>query len=254
MSLDGASFTAGRQSQLACAWCGYGFAAFFLVGALLVAHWFPPLDPGDSALATATVYREQTSQIRVGLLIVFVGQVMFPFFGGAIAGQTRRIRRAAPALSYTQIASVGCASMAMVGPLATFFVTAYRPERAPEMTQLLNDISWIVFMVAFVPFVPFVSWAVAIGLAILSDTSSDTPDTPIYPRWSGYLSIAVGLIQMPAGLLIFFKAGPFAWNGLFSFWIPAIDFFGWILAMTALTIRAIRQPTHSDTAGALQRA
>jgi MFS family permease len=248
MSLDGASFTAGRQGQLACAWCGYGFAAFFLVGALLVAHWFPPLDPGDSALATATVYREQTSQIRIGLLIVFVGQVMFPFFGGAIAGQTRRIRQAAPALGYTQIASVGCASMAMVGPLATFFVTAYRPERAPEMTQLLNDISWIVFMVAFVP---FVSWAVAIGFAILSDTT----DTPIYPRWSGYLSIAVGLIQMPAGLLIFFKSGPFAWNGLFSFWIPAFDFFGWIIAMTALTIRAIKTLTPSDAgAGALQPA
>jgi MFS family permease len=233
--------------QLGCAWCGYGFAAFFIVGALLVAHWFPPLDPGDSALQTATIYRDRTGEIRLGLLIVFVGQVMFPFFGAAIAGQTRRIRQAAPALSYTQIASVGCASMAMIGPLATFFVTAYRPERSPETTQLLNDLAWIVFMVSFVP---FVSWAVAVGLAILSDTT----DTPIYPRWSGYLSIAVGLIQMPAGLLIFFKSGPFAWNGLFSLWIPAFDFFGWIIAITALTISAIRKRTPSDTAGALQHA
>jgi hypothetical protein len=234
---DGAPFATGRQAQLACAWCGFGFAAFFLVGALLVAHWFPPLNPGDSAMATATIYREHTGRIRVGLLIVFVGQIMFPFFGGAIAGQTRRIRQAAPALAYTQIASVGCASMAMVGPLATFFVTAYRPERTPEMTQLLNDVSWIVFMVTFVP---FVSWAVAIGLAILSDAD---PDAPIYPRWSGYLSIAVGLIQMPAGLLIFFRSGPFAWNGLFSFWIPAVDFFGWIIVITVLTLRAIRTST-----------
>jgi len=69
--------------------------------------------------------------------------------------------------------------MAMVGPLATFFVTAYRPERAPEMTHLLNG-HLMDRLHGGVR--PVRVWAVAVGLAILSDTTS----TPIYPRWSGF--------------------------------------------------------------------
>src|SRR5581483_5487397 len=201
---------AAHPVRVWCARCGYAFAAIFLVGALGVAHWFPPLAPSDTAEATAAIYRTETLGIRTGLLIVFLGQILFPFLGAAIAAQTREIPGAGRVLSYAQLAAVGSASMAMVGPLAVFFATAYRPERAPELTQALNDVGWIAFMVAFPP---FVAWAVAVGAAILSDISS----RPGYPRWSGYASILVGLGQMPAGLLIFFTTGPFAWNGLFAF-------------------------------------
>jgi hypothetical protein len=227
-----------RSVQLGCAWCGYLFAAFFVAGALGIVHWVPPLSPADSALATATEYRDRAGQIRLGFLVVFVGQIAFPLFGAAIAEQTRRIRTAPRALSYAQVASVGCASMAMCGPIATFFVAAFRPERAPEATQLLNDLAWVVFMVSFVP---FVSWAFAIGAAVLCDTT----DTPVYPRWSGYLCIVVGLVQMPAGLLIFFKTGPFAWNGIIGYWIPVIVFAVGMSVTCALMHRRARYETGS---------
>lgn len=236
-----------RTAQLVCAYCGYVFAIFFIIGALGIVHWVPPLPPSNSALATAAEYRGRTTQIRLGFLVMFIGQIAFPLFGAAIAGQTRRIGQAPRAVSYAQVASVGCASMAMCGPIATFFVAAFRPERPPELTQVLNDLAWVVLMVSFVP---FVAWAFAIGLAVLCDTG----DRPVYPRWSGYLSVVVGLVQMPAGLLVFFKTGPFAWNGVFSFWVPAFDFFGWVLVMTALTIKATKLPVPAGSAGHLQPA
>jgi len=221
------------SARIWCARSGYGFAAIFLVGAVGVAHWFPPLAPSDTAEVTAALYRSDTATIRIGLLIVFLGQILFPFLGAAIAAQTREIPGVGRVFGYVQVAAVGAASIAMVGPLAVFFATAFRPERAPELTRLLNDLGWITFMVAFPP---FVAWAVAVGAAILGDGS----ERPAYPRWSGYLSIMVGLGQSPAGLLIFFTTGPFAWNGIFAFWIPALCFFGWILTITALTVRAAR--------------
>jgi hypothetical protein len=39
---------------------------------------------------------------------------------------------------------------------------------------------------------------------------------------------------------LFFKSGPFAYNGVIPWWIPTVMFFFWALAMTPLTIRAIR--------------
>jgi hypothetical protein len=228
-----------KSIQSGLAWCGLAFAGFFIVGWLGFVHWVPPLAPSDSADTTAARYQDGTSRIRIGFLIVFLGQIAFPLFGAVVATQTRRIREAPRALSYAQIAAVGCANMAMVGPLTIFFVAAFRPERAAESTQLLNDIAWVSFMVAFPP---FVAWAFTVGLAILCDT---TP-RPIYPRWSGYFCIFVGLMQMPAGALVFFRTGAFAWNGLIPFWVPAFAFFGWILTMTWLTAAATKTPPPVD--------
>jgi hypothetical protein len=48
-----------------------------------------------------------------------------------------------------------------------------------------------------------------------------------------------------ATFLIYFKTGPFAWNGVFSWWLPATDFFLWFLVMTVLTTRAINSKYRS---------
>ncbi|GAA0617573.1 hypothetical protein GCM10009547_19800 [Sporichthya brevicatena] len=49
----------------------------------------------------------------------------------------------------------------------------------------------------------------------------------------------MGTGQMSATFLVFFKNGPFAWDGVFSWWAPATWFFIWFASMTVLTIRAI---------------
>ncbi len=37
------------------------------------------------------------------------------------------------------------------------------------------------------------------------------------------------------------RAGPFAWNGFFDFWLAAGAFFAWLVVMTPLVLRAIRE-------------
>lgn len=41
--------------------------------------------------------------------------------------------------------------------------------------------------------------------------------------------------------MFFFKTGPFAWNGLVSFWLLMIVGFGWFLVVTIVVARAVRQ-------------
>ncbi len=52
------------------------------------------------------------------------------------------------------------------------------------------------------------------------------------PRWLGYLNLWVAMLIIPAGLVLFFKHGPFAWNGVVGLYIPLVAFAIWILSMT----------------------
>jgi len=121
---------------------------------------------------------------------------------------------------------------------------AFRPgEWAPELVQAFNDFGWICFLWGWVP---FVTWYMTTGVAILCDT--DRTD-PVFPRWSGYLSLVLGLGQSSASFLIFTKTGPFAWDGLFSWWLPATEFFIWFVVITGLTTKAINKQYRAQAHG-----
>jgi hypothetical protein len=227
-----------RKTELMCAWSGVPFVALFFVGLLVVAGWVPPPSPSNSAELTARMYLEHTTSIRIGLLLCFLSTMFMLAFGSGIVGQTRRIPGVAPAVTYFQVASFSAASLIIIFPIMCWWTAAFRPDtRTAESIQLVNDLGWLCFVVGFAP---YVTWAVSTGMAILSDTGDD----PVFPRWAGYVSYLVGFVQIPPGLLVFFKTGPFAWDGIASWWIPMFDFFGWIVVITALSVRAVpRQDT-----------
>lgn len=224
-----------KMIEKICAWGGMVFAVTFFVGFVLFAKFFPPLSPNDSAERIAEIYADNLTGIRIGLAMCYFGTMFFLAFGGAIAGQTRRIKGVSQTVIIVQIASFAAAMLLLVIPLTTWFAAAFRADTQPAANvQLMNDFGWITFVIGFPP---FVAWIVATGIAILSDTS----ERPVFPRWSGYFSLLMACIQaLPPIMLIFFKTGPFAWNGLFSWYIPLTDFFLWFVVFTVLTLRAIK--------------
>jgi hypothetical protein len=114
-----------------------------------------------------------------------------------------------------------------------FLETAtFRPERDPNTILALSDVCWI-FLVGnwFTIFFQYLS----IGGAALADDRAE----PIFERWVGWVCVWVALLSVPAGAIYFIKSGPLAWNGILSFWIPAIIFVIWVLTMTYALLRAI---------------
>lgn len=69
---------------------------------------------------------------------------------------------------------------------------------------------------------------------------------PVFPRWVAWYNIWVGLLLLPASLIIFFKTGILAWTGLLGFWIPASAFGIWYLVMTWILMRAINEEAEAD--------
>lgn len=223
-----------RKIEIFMAWTGMAWVLCFFIGMVLLAGWIPLPSPDDSAAEVAAMYREDTDTIRAGLALIFVGTIGFILYAATIASQCRRIQGAPTAARYAQLGSIGASTILIVVPIIIWFTAAYRPEtRSPESLQLLNDLGWIMFIVGFVP---FVAWVWSVGLAILSDES----ETPVYPRWAGFLCMLLGTLQIPPVLLVFFKTGPFAWNGLMSWWVPATDFFTFFVVMFVLTIKALK--------------
>lgn len=63
----------------------------------------------------------------------------------------------------------------------------------------------------------------------------------MFPRWIGYFNAWAAVSFIPAGLIIFFKNGILAWNGLVAWWIGIAMFGAWIVLMIWLMFRATKQ-------------
>jgi hypothetical protein len=215
--------------------------ALFVIGWIPMAKFFPPVDASASARAIARFYRSDLDRIRIGLFICSLGMPLVAPYGAAIAMQLRRTEEDTPILTVVQLILIAVATVVTVLTMMTWALAAFRPtDMSPDITRTLNDAGWFLFLFTWAP---FSLWYIVIGVSILTDHNA----VPIYPRWAGYLNFWVAVLSVTAGLMMFFKTGPFAFNGLIALYMPLTIFLGWIVAMSTLTIRAIRLQAASPT-------
>jgi hypothetical protein len=220
------------RSQIVCAWCSIAFAVLFTIGIWPVAGFMPPLAPSLTALQVAETYQQNTLAIRSGALLMMSCTGLMCAFVAVIAVQMRRIEGRHGVLTIAQISSGTVGVVVFLIATVCWTVAAFRPDRSPELILLLNDFGWICFLMTFAV---FVAQDFVIGFAILGDKN----EQPIFPRWLGYFNLWVGVTFIPGGLLTFFKTGPFAWNGLFVWWVPFVVFFTWYIVMFIMLRSAI---------------
>lgn len=217
--------------QRICAWSGVICVTLFFV-AFAMAGFIPPMSPSLSAEQVAAHYREHTTGIRIGMGVMLISSMFYAAFTAVTSGQMRRIPGVSPTVVYTQLSAGSFACLTFLMPAIFFIVTAFRPERAPETTQMLNDLSWIMLVI---PWPPFMMQNFAFACAIFSDPRP----VPLFPRWVGFLNIWAPISFTPGILLPFFKSGPFAWSGILVIWIPAFIFIVWFAVITRMLLKAI---------------
>jgi hypothetical protein len=229
----------GRKIQLTCAASGLLMIAFYGFGVLGFARMIPVHSPELSAAEVTGSYLENLTGVRIGMSMVMLGCALMITWGAAVATQTRRGAPRHPILFHIQVACSVTAAINGVMLCLAGGLAAFRPGVvSAEITQALDDLFWLLWVL---PGSTFEIWCLAAGVAILLDRSGNTSrDQPVFPRWSGYFSIFVALSFFPGFMGLFFKSGPFAYNGLVPWWIPTLTFFTWALVMTPLTISAIR--------------
>jgi hypothetical protein len=85
---------------------------------------------------------------------------------------------------------------------------------------------------------------IAAGIYALTDKS----DSPIWPRWAGWVAIAGALSFVPESLIPYSSGGPFDVNGGWNFWVAFPWWLIWFAIYTFYMIRyARRQMVESAT-------
>jgi hypothetical protein len=227
-----------KRSQLFGAWCGPGFMLALALGFVLVAGLFPPHSPSFSGAEVAEFYQANTLRIRLGLLLFLWATALYLPFAGVLTVQMARIEGRFPMWSCVQLAASAGNVITLTFPMAFWATAAFRPERAPELIQLLDDLAWI-------PFVSMTSPFLVIPICIAIVGFMDKDPQPLFPRWACYYNLFAVSLLLPGGLIIFFQSGPFAWNGLFGIWIPFIDWGIWFGVTSYLLIKGIQRQSAS---------
>jgi hypothetical protein len=236
-----------RKIQVFCVWCGPAFVVLLFGGWGLMGNFVPLIPPSDSAAQVAEAYGANPVVQRIGLILGMTGIFLtIPFFL-VISLQMRRTERRVPVLSILQFASGIIVTVVLIIPMLLFIGGAFRPERSPELTMLVNDLSYVMLIL---PWPPILGQLGALALAVLKDRGPE----PVFPRWCGYYQVWVGILLLPASLIIFFKTGPFAWTGIVGFWIPAAVFGTWYLIMAKLLLTAVNGEYRQDLARAAEGA
>lgn len=215
-----------------CAWSGmFGVMVFFL--GIVVASFFPPPSPSLSVEEVATHYQQHATGIRTGMLLMMISGMFIAPFVALISVHLRRMEKGTPLMTYTQLAAGTSGILFFIIPGVVFLVTAFRPERPPELTYLMNDFSWIITVL---PFPSAFMQNVSIAICIFNH-----PQNTIFPRWLAFFNLWVSLGFVPGSLLPFFRSGVFAWNGLFPFWFAGSVFFLWFVVLLVVLLKAIKQ-------------
>ena len=215
-------------------WSGYAYIAFLLAG-MAIAGFLPSQPPSYTPAQIAAVYvGENIWRIRIGMVIALVGSMLYVPWTAILAKVIMRVEGKAGILTYCQIIA-GCTNVLLTAyPTGYWLLASFRPDRNPELIQLINDISWSQFLGVITPF-----YFVPISIAIAAFLDEDP--NPIIPRWVGWFNIWFELSLLPLVVIFWFQAGPFAWNGIFGFYLPFSIFFIWFFVMTWTIRRSLHR-------------
>jgi hypothetical protein len=219
-----------------CAWAGPATVVVALIGWLIAGVLPIPLGSQSSVEDVVNFYSHDT-RVIAGLVISTLGvSLVFPLIA-VIAVYMVRMEGRTPILTFLQLITGAATGVCLLLPLLLMTTIAFRPDRSPELTMTLNDIAWLLFIT---PIAPFMIQNVAIGVAILNDKRQTLP------RWVGYVNFWIAFSFIPDPLAFFFHSGPFAWRGIFIFWLALTTYSVFLIVMGLTLRKAIRESADPD--------
>jgi hypothetical protein len=219
-------------------WTLPAVAVIWIAAFLLFPGFVPPMSPQASAQEVAAFYGRNLSRVRYSM-------ILFNWFCVAlipvlmlVVERMRGMAHRTPVMRYCVIGVAGAAPIAFLTSTVFWLIAAFRPDRSPDLTLLCNDLAWITFTCG-VPFLIALCVFLAVAIAF------DDQEEPVFPRWFARFNVVVAIVLVPAGFAGLTLSGPFAWNGLVSFWIRNIAIALWIV-VTAVVLRRAMDRDRGD--------
>ena len=224
-----------KSLEMIGAWSGVAYLLVFGLGWLILAQFFPPISPAADPNEVAGIFQERRIPLMLASVFMMVSTLfLFPCSALLILITHKIEQRVGMLTLMMALTTITFLVLNFYAPLS-WSAAAFRAERAPELIQLMSDIGFLQFM-GGIPMFILMWFLAAYGILVVSPR-----ENPIIPRWFGYLCLWTAILYIPELLIYFFKGGPFAWDGLVGFWIPAILFIVFFLATPFVLVPAVKR-------------
>lgn len=222
------------KSQRIVWWWSLAFFAGWGTAFVFLLHMLPAPRPTDTAEQVARWYQTRSGDIKLGATLTsYCAGWFLPMFA-VLAMQIARQERGKPI--WATLCAAGGAMMSIFVALPPIFwgVAAFTPDRDPDVTKAIHELGMLTFITTDQFFI--FNWVALIVVCFLPQTAPHSP----FPRWYGYFNIWVVLIFECGAPAWNFLTGPFAWNGLASYWFPVSIFLPWVIPTTYLLMKNLR--------------
>ena len=189
---------------------------------MAIVGWVPPISPMATESDIYQLYQLDYFSIRTAMIFIMIGAGFIIPFTSTVSILIARVEGGFGVLAATALVSGFAIAVLTFFPALIWLLAAFRPERSPELLYMLNDGAWLIFVGAL-----FITYPFFIVLAIAC--FAEKGERRVFQRWYGYFNAWIAVSFLPGQLLFFIKTGPFAWDGLLSFYLPFGAFFIWLV-------------------------
>lgn len=226
---------ASIRAQRFMIWLTIVLGVIFAVAYMALIRFFPPPPANLPADEVVSLYTAHNIRLRVGVVLALIAGGFLAPLTVVISVQLARLEKGVPVWAILQ-ALTGVVGTAFIWlPVMAWGTAAFTPERAPELTQLMHEFGWLLFITPLSLFPMQL-----LGIIVVAFSKDEDDSVSAFPRWLGYLT-AWQLVQSFGGpIAVLFKTGIFSWSGLLPFWLPFSLFFAWMIAICWTLLRALR--------------
>ena len=221
-------------------WITPFFGGVLLIAVLAFPGFWPPMSPQLTADQVAEFYRQNSTMIRFSMITLNLCAIMLVPFFMVIVVQMKRMATPTTVLAYSYLAAVSTGATMFAIADIFWLVAAFRPDRDPQLTMLLNDFAWFIF-VAPVGFVVVANLILALAVWL------DSRPEPVFARWVVWVNLLAAAAMTPAVGSVIVPSGPFAWDGVVSFWLRWGAFVVYLVLMFVAVHGAIRRQHAEET-------
>lgn len=231
------------KSQRHLIWISVALSLIFSLGYVMTG-FFPPPKPTLGAAEVAELYASDNLRLRIGVVLCLLSGGFLMVWGVVVSAQMARVEKGLPVWAILQVLSAAMGALIFTLPLLFVGVAAFSAERSAEITLLMHELAFLT-LITPVTFFPF--QALPVGVIALSRNNAGAKNSP-FPRWLGFLTLWMLACAELGTIAMLFKTGPFAWNGLFAFWLPLSIYAIWYTALTRQMLKAIARQEADGTA------
>jgi len=224
-----------KLDQLICFWSVPFFYSLFGLVFVPLSWMMPPRSPASAMPQIVEFMQSPKLLIACTILTLAVG---LSAVGNAVYMCQMKRMSVSPVFRFAFMA--GAMTGAIVGclfPMFCFGLGAFRSGYDPEILAMLYDFGYLSFIGCMGCF--FLNWS-CLGLSILLDTNNTLP------KWLGYYTLWQSVSELVIAPVWIAKSGPFAWDGLMSFWLAMVIYVPWQMIVYICVYRAIKSQPESE--------